>query len=105
MMLEELLKADGYQTITAKTGKEACDQAVEHQPDLILMDYKLPLMNGNEVLTYLEENNWHRPVLIMTGLSHKSIADGIQYSFVKEVISKPFDIHELRLLVSNTIQS
>ncbi|WP_173918555.1 response regulator [Halobacillus sp. Marseille-Q1614] len=103
LLLEELLKADGYEIITAKTGKEACEAAVEHQPDLILMDYRLPLMNGSEVLQFLEGKDLHQPVLVMTGLSPKSIAENIQFSFVKEVVSKPFDIHELRELVSKTM--
>ncbi|GGF21702.1 sporulation initiation phosphotransferase F [Halobacillus andaensis] len=103
LLLEELLKSDGYEIITAKTGKQACEQVIEHHPDLILMDYKLPLMSGGEVLEYLHNQNIHQPVLIMTGLSPNSIQEDTDYSFVKEIIPKPFDIHMMRDLVAKTI--
>ncbi|MFG6147298.1 response regulator [Halobacillus sp. B23F22_1] len=103
LLLEELLKGDGYEIITAKTGKQACEQVIEHHPDLILMDYKLPLMSGGEVLQYLHDQNLHQPVLIMTGLSPASIEEDTDYFFVKEIISKPFDIHMMRDLVAKSI--
>ncbi|MCP3033199.1 response regulator [Halobacillus sp. A1] len=104
MLLEELLKGDGYEIITAKTGKQACEEVTKHNPDLILMDYRLPTMSGGEVLEYLHGQEYHKPVLIMTGLSPKSIADEAEYPFVKEIISKPFDIHVMRELVAQTIE-
>ncbi|MCP3027552.1 response regulator [Halobacillus sp. A5] len=103
MLLEELLKGDGYEIITAKTGKQACEEAIEHHPDLILMDYKLPVMSGGEVLNYLDNQNLRKPVLIMTGLAPNSIEENTNYPFVKDIISKPFDIHMMRELVAKTI--
>ncbi|MFC7062274.1 response regulator [Halobacillus seohaensis] len=105
MLLEELLKGDGYEIITAKTGKQACEEATNQRPDLILMDFKLPMMSGGEVLKYLYNQDLQQPVLIMTGLSPQTIAEDTEYSFVKEIITKPFDIHVMRELVSKTIAS
>ncbi|WP_101842364.1 response regulator [Halobacillus sp. Marseille-P3879] len=103
MLLEELLKGDGYEIITAKTGKQACEEAIEHHPDLILMDYRLPMMSGDEVLKYFNDQNIHQPVLIMTGLSPSSIQEHTGYPFVKDIVPKPFDIHMMRELVAKTI--
>ncbi|WP_079528311.1 response regulator [Halobacillus hunanensis] len=105
MLLEEFLKSEGYETISAKTGKQACEQVMEHHPDLILMDYNLPVMSGGEVLKYLEHQQVNKPVFIMTGLSESSIEGDTNYSFVKHVISKPFDIHQIRQMIADCLVS
>ncbi|UOQ94979.1 response regulator [Halobacillus shinanisalinarum] len=103
MLLEEFLKSEGYETISANTGKQACEVAMEHNPDLILMDYNLPIMSGGEVLKYLDSEQFDKPVFIMTGLSASSIEEDTHYPFVQHVISKPFDIHTIRQMIADCL--
>ena len=103
LLLEEILKSEGYETISAKTGKQACELAEQHSIDLVIMDYNLPIMNGSEVLSYLDEIGFTAPVLIITGRSRESIEKAMEYPFVQEIILKPFDIHKLKEMVSGTL--
>ncbi|SEH45927.1 two-component system, response regulator, stage 0 sporulation protein F [Halobacillus karajensis] len=103
LLLEEILKTEGYETICAKTGREACDLVEAHDLDLIIMDYNLPVMHGREVLHYLEEMDFHSSVIIITGASKDSMEKEADYPFVTDIITKPFDIHNLKEMVNGTL--
>ncbi|UOQ45326.1 response regulator [Halobacillus salinarum] len=103
MLLEEILKSEGYEIVTAKTGKQACEMMEAEKPDLTIMDYNLPVMNGHEVLKTFDEMSAHNPVIIITGSSEDSIKEHTQFSFVQEIIAKPFDIHKMKEVVTNTL--
>ena len=51
-----VLRADGFETIEAATGAEGIALAIEHVPDVILMDLRLPDMDGAEAARRLDEN-------------------------------------------------
>ncbi|MFQ3546343.1 response regulator [Halobacillus rhizosphaerae] len=103
MLLGEIMKGEGYEIFSAKTGKQACEIMETEHPDLTIMDYHLPVMDGKEVLSYFNEKGFHNPVLIITGSSEESIIEHTRYPFVREIISKPFDIHKMREMVTNIL--
>ncbi|RDY72362.1 response regulator [Halobacillus trueperi] len=103
LLLEEILKTEGYEIVSAKTGREACDFVEEQDMDLIIMDYNLPVMHGKEVLLYLEEMHFGSPVIIITGASKESIEKEVDFPFVTDIIAKPFDIHKLKEMVNGTL--
>ena len=51
-----VLRADGFETVEAATGAEGIALAIEHVPDVILMDLRLPDMGGAEAARRLDEN-------------------------------------------------
>lgn len=63
-----LLKSDGYTTYTAYDGQEAVEQAVLHEPDIVLLDIGLPLLNGYEACRLIREK-MHRQAPIMIALT------------------------------------
>ncbi|MCA0985451.1 response regulator [Halobacillus yeomjeoni] len=103
LLVEEILKSEGFETISAKTGKQACNLAEEEKPDLVIMDYNLPVMHGREVLNYWYEEGFDSPVIIITGLSEDEVREEVDYSFVEAVVTKPFDIQKLKELVNGTV--
>ncbi len=54
-MIVDMLRALGHQVLTARNGREAVDVARERRPDLILMDYRMPVMDGLEACRCLRE--------------------------------------------------
>lgn len=93
--LSELLKTEGYEVQTAQNGKEALAfLKTSSMPDLILLDMKMPVMNGWDFTKEFYRLYDHRsPLLIMT-----AAADAEQRA--KEVnasgfIGKPFDLEDL----------
>lgn len=67
-VLERLLKAHGYQVLSAEDGKTAIRHAEERKPDLILLDVMMPEMDGFEVVQCLRESSTTRtiPVVLLT---------------------------------------
>ena len=70
--LNALLKDNGYQTLTASTGKEGYTKAVSEHPDLILLDITMPEESGVRMFRKIQENaeTASIPVFIVTGISH-----------------------------------
>jgi len=90
------LEKTGYKVCCAVTGKEALEMAARERPDLILLDLRLPLLNGMEVCTQLkkDDNLKQIPVIIFTASSghvdEKAMACGAD-----DYIVKPFTPEDL----------
>lgn len=93
--LSKVLAKKGYETTTAKDGFRALELMKENEFDTVLMDIKMPAMNGVETYKKIKEI---RPSTIVIMMSAFSVADLIREA-VKEgvyaVIRKPFDIETI----------
>jgi cyclic di-GMP phosphodiesterase len=69
--LEGLLSAEGFNVLTARDGQVALAEFHRAQPDLVLSDVKMPLLNGIEVCRHIKNNPETRlvPVVLITGLT------------------------------------
>ena len=96
-LFRDILQAAGYRTLEAATGREAVELASEHGPDLMLMDIRLPDIDGVEALRRLraDERTAEIPVLAVTAQA----MDGDRARFLAAgfdgYLSKPVDIVEL----------
>lgn len=70
-MYQKALAFDGFDVISALSGKEGIELAKKEQPDLIIMDIMMPEVNGIEALATLKQNPQTRniPVIMLTNLS------------------------------------
>ncbi len=77
--LDTALTQAGFITVVAPDGEAGLASALEHKPDLILLDIKMPKMSGHEMLHELRKNAWGKavPVLLLTNFDDpKNITDG-----------------------------
>lgn len=95
-LLEELFKKDGWEVQLAADGKEAVERAEEFLPDIILMDMKMPNMNGLEASRIILEKFSDLDIIMMTAYGEMDIVKDALDSGVKRCITKPFDIINLR---------
>lgn len=102
-LLFEALKDDFKTVYMAGGGIEAIEQVKEHNPDLIVMDMKMPRMNGLEVLKELRKMSYNCPVIMMTAYGELEIVAQSTKMGVKKHITKPFDLRDLRLLIKETL--
>ena len=63
-LLEIILKKE-YELLWAKNGKEAVDYALERHPDAVLMDIKMPVMDGIEALKEIRRHTTQLPVILL----------------------------------------
>lgn len=101
--VEVVLAAEGYRVVGASNGLEALEEVARHKPDLILLDMRLPTMDGWQFTKELHaRHNGNIPIVVMTALQARQIAREIN---AKGYLQKPFDIDELLKVVKNTSDS
>ncbi|MBE0648191.1 MAG: hybrid sensor histidine kinase/response regulator [Bacteroidales bacterium] len=95
--LKGLLKYEGYTILTATNGAMALELAESASPDLILLDIKMPVMDGFEVCRRLKSSKetFQIPIIFLTVLSQTSdIVKGLEMG-AEDYVSKPFKPAEL----------
>jgi CheY-like chemotaxis protein len=96
------IKGLGYEVFEAATGPEAIDKASSMHPDLIMMDLRLPGMNGDEAMVHLKRNLSTRniPVVISTAWTTAcNVGDRANRALeagAEEILYKPFHLTMLR---------
>lgn len=102
-----VLSEDGYLTIKAKSGKQGLDLFKRHEPDMVLLDVRLPDINGMKVLKKIKELNRDTSfaVIVMTAFSGINGAVEAIKLGADDYIAKPFDIEELKIIISRCLAS
>ena len=94
-LIELELSYEGYQVDIAKTGKEALDKIEEFRPDLIILDWMLPEIDGLEVTRRIRSDGNDVPVIVLTGKEGLSDKVNSLDSGADDYITKPFATEEL----------
>lgn len=97
-MFTELLGRDGrFEVRTASTGYEAGIKTEQFRPDVILLDYKLPDINGTGVCRTIRRNSdyEHIRIIIISGVADPDEVEELRSAGADEFIRKPFDINEV----------
>jgi len=93
MDLVEMLQEAGYDVVAQATnGEEAIALATEHQPDLAILDVKMPILDG---ISAAEKIISIAPVLMLTAFSQRELVDRARDSGVMAYVVKPFTISDL----------
>lgn len=95
--LEFLMQQSGYEVAIARNGEEALEKIASFEPDLVLLDIMLPLLNGFEVCQRIRENpRWSRTKVIMLSAKGREIdvSKGIALG-ADAYVTKPFSTKDL----------
>lgn len=92
--LAEHLSSLEYEVSEVENGLECLDFISHTEPDLILMDLKMPVMDGHTTIAKLKEQKKEIPIIVLSGLG--GYADGVgEY----EHIQKPYRLSEVSALI------
>ena len=103
LILSAVLQEEGYETLTANSGREALDILIQSDVDLVLTDMKMPKMDGIELLEHIKENDPELPVIMMTAYGTVEKAVEAMQKGAYSYILKPFDNQQLVLYVNKAI--
>ncbi|HQA51133.1 MAG: response regulator [Syntrophomonadaceae bacterium] len=102
-LLEELFKMEGWNVYTASDGIEAVSQVKASSPDIVLMDMKMPNMNGLESSQQILALYPDMRIIMMTAYGEMDVVKKALEVGVRRCITKPFDILNLRDLVNELV--
>ena len=105
-LVETVLTEEGYQVVSATTGAECLKLAAEQKPNLILLDYILPDMQGTEICHNLinSPETWEIPVLMMSSNGNAIRQLYQDLNNVADYLTKPFAPSVLKAVVGHLLQ-
>jgi len=104
-LLEMTLRDKNYTLLKATDGEEALDIATKERPDLIIMDIRLPEMNGFEATKKLRDNPAfsHTPIIAITAYAMKGNRDRVIESGCDAYLTKPINTRELPEVIAEML--
>ncbi len=105
-MLNAYFGVQGYEVFTVNWGEDGVRSAIGERPDLVILDIRLPDIDGYEVARRLREDRRTKEIPIIFLTEKRDRADrlrGLELG-ADDYITKPFDVQELRLRVRNSLE-
>jgi two-component system, NtrC family, response regulator AtoC len=103
--LEQNLKKQGYDVVTAATGEDALKILKEDAPDLMLLDIQLPGIDGLTVLERVRESEDDIVVIMVTALGVLETAVKAMRMGAYDYLNKPFNLDELAIVVKKALEN
>ncbi|KAF6578083.1 response regulator [Paenibacillus sp. EKM211P] len=104
ILLMEVFGSEGYETFQAANGKIALEIVEKEPPDLVLLDMKIPGMDGLEILKHLKSMNPDIKVIMMTAYGELDMIKEATELGALMHFTKPFDIDEIRIAVNKQLR-
>lgn len=103
ILLNEVFQKEGYKIFQASNGKQALDIVKMRRPDLVLLDIKIPGIDGIEILKRMKKIEPDIKVIIMTAYGELNMIEEAMELGSITYFAKPFDIEEMRDTVKKHI--
>ena len=103
ILLNEVLQKEGYNIFQAANGIQAQEIAKKHSLDLVLLDMKIPGMDGIEILRRMKKIEPNIRVIIMTAYGELDMIQEARELGALAHFAKPFDISDIRQAVKQYI--
>ena len=103
-LVQLVLKNSGYKLITARDGIEAVDICLKQNPDLVLMDLKMPNMNGFDATRTLRSKGFTNPIIVLTGSESAADRQQAEQAGVNGYILKTLDMKEVESKIDSFLQ-
>jgi two-component system NtrC family sensor kinase len=102
-LANQILRPNGYEVITAGDGQAGLDKALEEEPDLIIMDFRMPKMTGIQVLQALSDAGKDIPVIVTTFHGSEELAIEAFRLGARDYLIKPYEVGEMLAAVDRAL--
>jgi DNA-binding NtrC family response regulator len=103
-VLGQALSSDGFEVAEAADGKEALASVAEMEPDIMILDHRMPGKDGMEVLRTLRGKGTTFPIIMLTAHGNVATAVEAMKAGASEYLTKPFDLEELKLAIDKALK-
>jgi len=103
--LKDFLELEGHDITTFSTGEDALSRLSHDTPDIMLVDLRLPGIDGLELLEKVKESSQNVEVVIITGHADVSSAVKAIKLGARDYIKKPFDLDEISIIVQKAVSA
>jgi DNA-binding NtrC family response regulator len=94
-LLDTLLSRKGYAVVLADGGRKGLELFRRERPDVVVLDLKMPEMDGVTVLQQVRGLNPGQPVIVLTGAGTPEMEQRVRALGVNEFVEKEFSLHRL----------
>ncbi|MDI6889695.1 MAG: sigma-54 dependent transcriptional regulator [Thermodesulfovibrionales bacterium] len=103
-LLSQILEREGYQVMTAGSGKDALKRIREEPPDIIFLDVKMPEMDGIETLKHIKQENSNPTIIMLSAFS--SINDAVTAIRLGayDYLPKPFNDGQIKIVIEKALR-
>ncbi len=105
LILNKILSKEGYEIYQTEDGKQALKEVKKSSPDLVLLDLKLPDINGIEVLEKIKQHDNSIIVIMLTAYGDIKIAVEAMKLGAYDYLKKPFDNEEMILVIKKALDN
>lgn len=98
-----MLTFDGHEVQTATNGADALAIYDQQKFDLVITDFEMPKMKGDEFAAAIKARNPHQPVVMITAYAEMLESRGETISGVDFILSKPFFLESLREAIAKAV--
>ena len=104
-LISEVLSRERYEPIVATRWTEAIEAITSAQPDLILLDLKMPTIDGSAILEFVRKEGIPLPVIVVSGFLTADAVENLSSLGVSAFIRKPFKVAQLKAEIERAIGS
>jgi CheY-like chemotaxis protein len=101
--IKMMLKCDGHAVQTANGSKEALSFLEKCKFDLIITDYSMPGMKGDELAAVIKKRLPHQPIIMITAYAEMLKSSGNPLTGVDFMLTKPFLLEDLREAIARVL--
>jgi len=101
-LYEQELIDEGYQTVLARDGKECLEKVTAEEPDIVLLDIRMPRMDGLEAIGKIIELNKHIPIIINSAYS--TYKDDFMSWAADAYVVKSYDLDTLKTTIREVLE-
>ncbi|WP_097147618.1 response regulator [Ureibacillus acetophenoni] len=103
LLLKEVFNKEGYLVHLATSGAEAIRLVEKYNLHCVLLDMKIPDMNGLEIIKRIKNINCDLPIIMMSAFSEQTLIEKALEQGASCFFTKPFNIHDLITTVKNKV--
>ncbi len=101
--LERLLTETGHEVTVASSAEEGLDKAQRHSPDLVVLDVRLPGMDGLTAMEHFKHRAGRVPIVVITAFGNLDVAVTAMRNGAFDYLSKPFDLEQAATVIDRAL--